>query len=458
MVLTTREYILTAARGVYSTLNGEPFVKSNVVVDISSYSDFQKAHILYNHLYYSPLGAAARRSVQRENNYIKAVRHVNYNPRLIESIIAAALAAGGGFASDGFARFLLQSFDSPGNLWRDVFQVELSEPQRAIALLAGTSSFFEDRETLLLAANRFLETQSSALRVSLRDLDVLEGIFLDIDVDKRSRHVIRPKNPGIRDFLVGCLAGNTRHLGAYLLSASPRALSDLITLYSSRDATASRPWKEASKADREASVSTMATHLPHLLGVLNGTPYVARAVADLCSIFEKSTRGLTSADLAHLVSGLCGAVKASAPDDVTAAYVALLPHMRDGDARTILADIRASWSEDMDIGDIPAALDLERAVGGDSIDDLEYRLLANISYALEDYSNLGFSSRSEMLDVVNGYLDWVEGDLGDIPSRIEEMRQVESEPDDDEYDRYREFREASVGSENDIHSLFHSLT
>lgn len=78
IVLMTREYILQQANLTYERLVGLDSAK--VVIDLRSYSDFQKAHILYNHIYFSDLSTEARLSLLRDRAYRRCVNHRNYNP------------------------------------------------------------------------------------------------------------------------------------------------------------------------------------------------------------------------------------------------------------------------------------------------------------------------------------------------------------------------------------------
>lgn len=457
MILTTREYILTAARGVYSRLNQATFLDKNVIVDVDKYSEFQKAHILYNHIYYSELSNSARASIRDENAYVKIIRHRNYNPRLISSIVAAAGNFDGAESGDAFGDFMLNSLDSPDSLWQNIFDVELTEAQRLLALLAGSISFGQSQVDLL-ANSALLADLLDSSKPTLRDLAVLEGIFLNISLSSSGSREVRPKNPSIRDFLVGGLLKSPVFLDSYLKVVSDRAIFSLLTLLRSPGVDASQPWRDADTSVRAGTISVIRSNLGSILASMSSGSVLGPGLVHLMGVLNQSKEAISPTEVDQLESALREASRSSGSlQNVVEAYELLRARLSAGRAESFVAYIRASWQEGMDLNDIPAALRLERATSGDMVDDLEDWLLQGVSFALEDYDAFGFSSRSEMLDGVSGYLEAVEGDLGDIPQRIEDIRDATWEPDDDDYDRYRDEREISIGSIEDVHGLFQTL-
>jgi hypothetical protein len=88
-ILTTREYILRQAQQDYERLNDDVFNVVKLAINIESLTLAERAHILYNQLFFSPLRHAAAAAPSGRERYMALTRHLNYNPRLVEATIAA---------------------------------------------------------------------------------------------------------------------------------------------------------------------------------------------------------------------------------------------------------------------------------------------------------------------------------------------------------------------------------
>lgn len=83
-ILTTREYILRAARTRYERLDAGDIDPLKCVLEISTYSELQKGLILYQHLAFSDgLSHDDIEDLVRRRSYLSIVRHPNYTPRHI---------------------------------------------------------------------------------------------------------------------------------------------------------------------------------------------------------------------------------------------------------------------------------------------------------------------------------------------------------------------------------------
>jgi len=204
LLLSTREYILEAASKTYPRLDSAAFQIGKVVVDVGSYTDFQRAHILYNHVHFSDLKAAARASLIANRKYDRVLDHVNYNPRLIAMIILEAAAKGGVVAGRGFADFLLAGLDDPSRLWESILTSELGDTARDVLLTLCSLPTLVSEQTLFLAASSFCQTEGSVLTTSefSKALKVLGKVFVTIGRNGSSP-MIELRNPGVRDFLTG---------------------------------------------------------------------------------------------------------------------------------------------------------------------------------------------------------------------------------------------------------------
>ena len=84
LILTTREYILRAAKIRYDRLDTGDIDPLKCVLEISTYTELQKGLILYQHLAFSDnLSQADIEDLVNNRRYIQIVRHPNYTPRHI---------------------------------------------------------------------------------------------------------------------------------------------------------------------------------------------------------------------------------------------------------------------------------------------------------------------------------------------------------------------------------------
>lgn len=83
-ILTTREYILRAAKIRYDRLDTGEIDPLKCVLEMNAYTDFQKGLILYQHLAFANnVSQADLQDLVRKKRYIEIVEHPNYTPRHI---------------------------------------------------------------------------------------------------------------------------------------------------------------------------------------------------------------------------------------------------------------------------------------------------------------------------------------------------------------------------------------
>jgi Restriction endonuclease len=83
-ILTTREYILNAARIRYESLAHPSVDLRSCIVDLADYTYPIRAQILYNHIFFSDLPDSYKRAILQKQRYREILRHGNYNPRIVE--------------------------------------------------------------------------------------------------------------------------------------------------------------------------------------------------------------------------------------------------------------------------------------------------------------------------------------------------------------------------------------
>ena len=205
-ILTTREHILRSAIAFSERLYRSEILTHRCLLKMEDYSVSQRARILYNHLYFSDLPDAYKREVLTNDFFLKIVKHLNFNPRLMEWLSGYSRIRE--VPHESYRRHIRQLLDNPENIWKYAFRHQLSEASQtvllALASLGGACELI-DLEPAWKALYDFrsekynFKTTSHDYRQALNDLD---NSFIKIG---RSR--IELLNPSIRDFIENIFLG-----------------------------------------------------------------------------------------------------------------------------------------------------------------------------------------------------------------------------------------------------------
>jgi hypothetical protein len=209
LILTTREYVLNQAKAHYEKLAGSDFDRRRCVIDLSSYTQFDRARILFNHVYFSELPEDYVTALLAERSYRKIIDHPNFNPRIVEWMTQRARTLG--VTSDTFVGQFLSNLDNPAQLWRHAFENQISIPARHLLIALASlpqEVFLEDIEEAFTSLYEHGAKRYGFVRTPrdfVRALKEAEGNFIDI-VRKDSHTMVRFHNPSVRDFMNSYLA------------------------------------------------------------------------------------------------------------------------------------------------------------------------------------------------------------------------------------------------------------
>jgi hypothetical protein len=271
LILTTREYILNRAKMTYEKLDHSCRDHYRFSIDLSSYSDFDRAKILFNHLYFSGVSQEYIDVLCENNGYLKIIYHENYNPRLIENMTEQASM----FAPkrEDYLNKFLEILDNPKELWDHPFNYQISENSRRLILVLSTLPeivFCEDLKMSLDKFNQVISPNCSSsnglqeFRTSIKELD---GNFVKIEKSS-SQFLIQFHNPSIRDFIENYLRCNSQladslfdsiiyynqceNLCNYLSdSNSGKLVEAMVRTFESVECNISKPWYPNSKAEED---------------------------------------------------------------------------------------------------------------------------------------------------------------------------------------------------------------
>lgn len=146
LVLTTRTTILNQARSIHEKLKRANLDSLKYEIEISNYNEYEKAKILYNHIYFNDLPKDFTEEIFKDKNYLKIIHHRNYNPRLIEFF--TLLQNVNHLKTDEYFNFIMYHLENPSEIWDSAITNQLSEEEKYLLLTLLTLGRNVDKEIL----------------------------------------------------------------------------------------------------------------------------------------------------------------------------------------------------------------------------------------------------------------------------------------------------------------------
>jgi adenylate kinase family enzyme len=207
LILTCRTTILNQAKNISDKIQNSNIDISNYEVRIENYTDWDKARILYNHIYLSDLEDEQKGIFFQNDFHWKVIKHKYYTPRIIQDITKKNNIVD----SDYSEKFVLDILNDPTKIWEKPFNVQISHISRLLLLTMyslGGGIYAITDERLKEAYNsriNFEVTNNNYQRKGNEynsGLKELVGSFIIRTIDK---DYVRYSffNPSIEDFMYG---------------------------------------------------------------------------------------------------------------------------------------------------------------------------------------------------------------------------------------------------------------
>lgn len=129
-ILTSRAYILQAARSLSEAIDEKHIEITELVLDLSNYTREIKARILYNHLYHSEIGEKTIQELLSQDVVHRIVDHRNYMPRIIEWMTDSYRNSD--VAPESYPDRFLQTLEDPSKIWEKAFFKHISSEAQAL--------------------------------------------------------------------------------------------------------------------------------------------------------------------------------------------------------------------------------------------------------------------------------------------------------------------------------------
>ena len=221
-ILSTREYILAAAKRQYEKLALSKIDIAKCTIDLSSYTEEIRASILYNHLADAELPIDYIRALLVGKRYLKLIKHDNFNPRIIEDFLKQKLYAKE--KPDGFVKRFLDFFDRPYSVWEYAFSKMTKLEQYAMYVRATMGSrpvYLDDwyEACYYYMNSQFGSAQANELEEDWQNmLKDLLGTFISTE-RVGGKELVKYHNPSVYDFLIDNIRKNEKLQGKLISHA-----------------------------------------------------------------------------------------------------------------------------------------------------------------------------------------------------------------------------------------------
>lgn len=237
-ILTTRSNILNQGKRLSENFEQGNLDRNEYEIKIQSLTEFDRAQILYNHIYFSDLSEDFIQQIYIDNRYRSIISHKNFNPRLIE-FITDAIKVEKEASPEVYWDYIQKSLDNPKDIWRGMIQTQISDLDRhiVIAIVLNGSPVSEEQIVALLInlKESGLDTTSEYPTIG-NIMRGLVGSVLNRNISQDGQVTYSLFNPSIADFLISEYLNRADYI-AKLINClrSFHALSNIETLSNLKD-------------------------------------------------------------------------------------------------------------------------------------------------------------------------------------------------------------------------------
>ncbi|MCK9169999.1 MAG: restriction endonuclease [Treponema sp.] len=217
LLLTTREYIYQ--QGLKKSEELDRLDLQSTILKLSDYSDFDKAKILYNHLYYSDLPSTYCNYLIQDKRYERIIKHPNYSPRLIEWMTFKMKKDTLATEAEYYKSFM-DSLNNPAKIWDKAFEQYISECSRIILYELYLSGKIVEVDKIKRLTLEWLRKNTK--NISSDEFDILfssslkelENTFISIKISSGITYMTFD-NPSIDDYIGERLNGEKSLIREY---------------------------------------------------------------------------------------------------------------------------------------------------------------------------------------------------------------------------------------------------
>ena len=231
-ILTSRSNILNQGKYLSDLFVIKKIDRNEYEVSIASLSEYDKAKILYNHIWFGQLNDGYIDEIYKEKRYKKIINHENFNPRLISFITDSHRLEE--VNHESYWEYIEETLDSPQGIWKNVFDVQLDELSRHIVVAISIHGRGISEESLKefymrLKVSRLCSGSSATFDTIIR---VLVGALLNRNVINRNNISYNLFNPSIADYVLSSYLDDIGYLDDLLTCLKTSdAIDNIHSLY-----------------------------------------------------------------------------------------------------------------------------------------------------------------------------------------------------------------------------------
>ncbi|TAE40973.1 MAG: hypothetical protein EAY79_02690 [Runella slithyformis] len=224
LILTTRTVILNHAIDRHEKISHSRLASDQFEIKLTDYTKYEKAEILYNHLFFNGVREDLHDSILSGKFYKKIIEHPNYTPRIIEFITDKVRIEE--LTPQTYLQLILNSLDNPKDIWSYSFNKQIDYFDRCLLLTLFSFTNPPLEPTLLSAFEKRLEYEKSEHNQKITSsqfndsVTVLLNGFITSEVRFREKPERRYDfiNPSLKDFLIGYVSDSYSEKKSLILS------------------------------------------------------------------------------------------------------------------------------------------------------------------------------------------------------------------------------------------------
>lgn len=225
LILNSRIAILNTAKQKYLV----PFhtilrSMQEYQINLNDINEYERGKMLYNHLYFSDIEDNYFNEIKKNRNYLKIVKHKNFNPRIIEFVTDKRLLNNNKVESINYFKYIMDTLNFPEDVWKNEIENNISKSDRILLqTLYSLTDYDVPYEMLEKSVNKRLKSTSDidhTIPNFDNSINVLNGscikIFISSIHPERRVSVI---NPSVNDYLKKVITSNSEITNEIIKSA-----------------------------------------------------------------------------------------------------------------------------------------------------------------------------------------------------------------------------------------------
>lgn len=209
LILTSRTVILNHAIEKYEKISHSRLANQQFEIKLTDYNKFEKALILYNHLYFQKVREELLDSVIAGKFYNRVIQHKNYTPRIIEFITEKSRIEK--LTSSTYLQFILNNLNNPKEIWRYSFNNQIGYLDKCllITLFTFENDVFESTITAAFESRLLYEKTEHNQIINTDQFNESVKILLNGFISSNLYNSTPPVreftfiNASLTDFLIG---------------------------------------------------------------------------------------------------------------------------------------------------------------------------------------------------------------------------------------------------------------